>query len=100
MTDGQSGDPEVVRARLSKLTNLALPASKPSVHPVVCVNSNYQALDEFYAIGDSVRIRPDDWPLYADQAWTTIELAKSEPKLRSLVMIEDADRLGLASPRR
>ncbi len=93
LTDGQSGDPEVVRERVNARTESPLPASKPPVHPIVCVNSNYQALDQFYSISESVRIRPDDWPPYADQAWTTIELAKSEPKLRSLVLHEDKSRL-------
>ena len=93
ITDGQSGDPEVVRGQINEVTDSELPASKPSVHPIVCVNSNYEALNQFYSISESVRIRPDDWPSYADQAWTTIELAKSEPKLRSLVLIEDKSRL-------
>jgi len=40
---------------------------------------------------ESVRIRPDDWPSYADQAWTTIEMAKNEPKLRAIVIREDVE---------
>jgi hypothetical protein len=93
ITEGQSADPMVVRDRINEITKLDLPASQPSVHPVVCVNSNYQALNKFYPMKESVRIRPDDWPPYADQAWTTIELAKSEPKLRSIVLTEDVGRL-------
>ena len=93
ITEGQSSDPAVVRQRVNALIKSDLPASKPMIHPVVCVNSNYEALDQFYSINESVRIRPDDWPPYADQGWTTIELAKSEPKLRSLVIVEDVSRL-------
>jgi len=93
ITDGQSGDPEVVREGLNKLLEKPIAASNPPIHPIVCVNSNYQRLEKFYSINDSVRIRPDDWPPYADQAWTTIELAKNEPKLRSLVLTEDLERL-------
>src|ERR1041384_2622917 len=93
LTEGQSGDPEVVRSRINAISETEMPASKPPVHPIVCVNSNYEALSEFHSIDESVRIRPDDWPPYADQARTTIELAKSEPKLRSLVLIEDKTHL-------
>jgi CheY-like chemotaxis protein len=93
ITEGQSGDPAVVRNRLNNLIDRKVGTSKPAVHPIVCLNSNYQRLESFYSIHDSVRIRPDDWPPYADQAWTTIELAKNEPKLRSLVLTEDLERL-------
>jgi len=93
LTEGHSGDPEVVRKQINDLAKSNLPPSKPAVNPIVCVNSDYRPLEQFYSIDDSVRIRPDDWPPYADQAWTTIELAKSEPKLRSLVLHEDKSRL-------
>jgi hypothetical protein len=93
-TDGNSSDVEVVQAAIRQAANDNLLASQPPDHPIVCVNSHYQPLETFYRMEQAVRIRPDDWPAYADQAWTTIELAKSEPKLRSLVIREDLELLG------
>ena len=92
-TGGQSADPKIVRKRIAEVIGEELPPSQPPVNPLICINSDYQALDQFYSITESVRIRPDDWPPYADQAWTTVESAKSEPKLGSLVIQEDRDRL-------
>jgi hypothetical protein len=57
--------------------------------PVVVVNSDYQPISVHVDIDDAVRIQPDDWPVYADQAWITVDLARTEPTLRSLVVPED-----------
>lgn len=93
LTDGQSAEPATVRKQLSERVGVDLPASEPGINPIVCINTDYRPLDQFYSIQESVRIRPDDWPPYADQAWTTKELAKSESKLKSLVLLEDKQRL-------
>lgn len=93
VTAGQSADPAMIRKKISERIGMDLQASEPAINPIVCINTDYEALDQFYSIKQSVRIRPDDWPPYADQAWTTIELAKSEPKLKSLVLLEDKARL-------
>jgi CheY-like chemotaxis protein len=93
LTDGQSAEPATVRKQLSKRIGVDLPASDPAINPIVCINTDYLPLAQFYSIQESVRIRPDDWPQYADQAWTTKELAKSETKLKSLVLLEDKSRL-------
>ncbi len=93
ITDGNSSEVEAVRDAISQAANEALPASLPPDHPIVCVNADYQPLNTFYRMEDAVRIRPDDWPAYADQAWMPIELAKSEPKLHALVIHEDLELL-------
>jgi hypothetical protein len=93
ITEGQSSDPNAVRQRFFAQIGLEIPASEPAVDPIVCINTNYQPLERFYSIQESVRIRPDDWPAFADQPWTTLELARSEPKLSSLVLLEDRDKL-------
>lgn len=94
LTDGSSSDVQIVRAAISKAAGDNLLASQPPDQPIVCVNTHYQSLETFYRMEEAVRIRPDDWPAYADQAWTTIELARSEPKLRALVIREDLELLG------
>jgi hypothetical protein len=91
VTDGNSGNISVVQNAIRELAKTELPESSPSDYPVVCINTYYQPLDDFYSLKECVRIRPDDYPAYADQAWTTIELAKSDPKLRSIVIREDLE---------
>lgn len=91
VTEGNSADIKAVQGAIREAAQVELPPSTPIDHPVVCVNTHYQPLKTFYRMEESVRIRPDDWPTYADQAWTTIELAKSEPKLRALVIREDLE---------
>jgi hypothetical protein len=44
-------------------------------------------------LNECVRISPDDWPVYADQAWTTIALARAIPRLGSLVTPDDMHKL-------
>ncbi len=92
-TKGKSSDFSEVAALIRKHANSQLTSSEPPDFPVVCVNENYQPLDRFSSMKDAVRIRPDDWPAYADQAWATITLVKEELKLRALVVQEDREKL-------
>ncbi len=93
LTGARSADAEEVAEVICRLAGRRIKRSEPAEHPVVCLNTNYQPLDKFAALTDAVRIQPDDWPSYADHAWTTIELARSEPKLRAIVAREEAGRL-------
>lgn len=93
-TGNNSSDVKAVQAAIRAIAHDDLPLSEPSDHPVVCLNTHYQPLDKFSKMEAAVRIRPDDWPAYADQAWTTIEKAKDEPKLRALVIRDDLELLG------
>jgi hypothetical protein len=92
-TKGNSSDVAAVVARIRKHARAKLSSSVPADYPLVCLDKNYRPLGEFYSIKESVRIHPDDWPAYAEQAWTTIALAKNEPKLRALVIQEDREKL-------
>ena len=89
ITKGESSNIRTVQDAIRDIAEINLTASSPSDYPIVCVNTNYQPLDDFYSIDECVRIRPDDYPAYADQAWTTIELAKGDMKFRSLIIQED-----------
>ncbi len=82
----------VYRAVSAKHGTDAKPSSPPD-HPLVCVNDNFQPLEHFSSRTDCVRIQPDDWPSYADQAWTTTVLAKSDSGLRAIVVSEDRGKL-------
>lgn len=92
LTDGDPFDPERTRALLSEKIKVPLDPAE-SNHPVICVDDNYQPLEDSYEIDGAVRIQPDDWPPYAEQAWTTIELASCKSSLAALVVESDRDRL-------
>jgi hypothetical protein len=91
LTDGASSDLDVVRQEL---------ASRGFMHPaasekerIICIDEKFNPLDDLQSPQQVVRIQPDDWPPYADSAWTTIDLAKRHTKLRALVLAEDRDLL-------
>jgi len=44
-------------------------------------------------VGEAVRIQPDSWPSFADDAWTTIDAAVADPELRAIVVAADRERL-------
>ena len=93
LTDGDPFDVRGIPSVLASKTSVEL-RSTEYVQPVVCVDHNHVPLPTLSRIEDAVRIQPDDWPPYADQAWTTIELANQDPSLGALVISEDKDRLG------
>lgn len=97
ITKGNSSDISAVKRAIKNIVGTSLPASSPSDHPIICLGSKYRPLKKFYSMADAVRVRPDDWPPYADQAWTTIELAREYAHLKALVLQEDRDKLNTAT---
>lgn len=66
-------------------------------NPVVALDQTYRQTKGSASITESVRIQPDDWPSFADDAWTTIALVTEYPWLRDQVVPEDRDVLDLES---
>ena len=60
--------------------------------PVVCIDSTYAPYD-IHPIDNALRVQPDNWPSFADQAWTTIERAHREPTLAAIVESRDRRRM-------
>ncbi len=92
LTEGDPFDPQRVRDLLAWKTGRSL---EPAVSSqlVVCVDENYQPLSEARDPTEAVRIQPDDWPPYAELAWTTITLARKTPRLAALVLEQDREQL-------
>lgn len=61
--------------------------------PVLCINKEYQFRDELCEISRAVRVQPDDWPAFAEQAWAAIEDARDEIRLSSIVVTADREQL-------
>ena len=96
-TQGASSDTVAVQRFLKKASGNRLKKFLSPESSIVCIDENYQPLDKFVSIGEAIRIRPDDWPTYADQPWTTRRLALEKPNLHALVIREDRGKLVAAS---
>ena len=92
-TKGNSSDPDAIFASVLKEKRVRGKNNTKTDYPIVCLDENYKVLEQFHSVETSVRIQPDDWPAYAEQAWTTIELAKLETKLRAMVIHEDRPKI-------
>ena len=58
----------------------------PVVVPIL--NEKYEFESDLVSIDDAVLVQPDDWPPYADHAWTSRVLARDEDVLRAIVVRE------------
>lgn len=91
-TAGSSFDTRTLHATLTERTGLVI-ESGAYENPVICLNQDLQFLPGLYEARDAVRIQPDDWPPYAEEAWATISSAREEPRLRALVISQDRELL-------
>ncbi len=87
-TTGRPQDDQALRDALAKRAKLEF-APTEGMTPVVCSNEQLRPLEQTSDRSKALRIQPDDWPPYADQAWTTPDLARSSPLLRSQVIVQD-----------
>jgi hypothetical protein len=94
-TDGDTLNGPKIAKWLEEATGspVIAPTSAPDDYPVVCLDEKHHELLEMHPISECVRILPDDWPPFADQAWTTVDLAKQHPSLASIVKASDRPRL-------
>lgn len=90
VTDGRSGNPEAVRIAATRRGGVA---RREWHQPVVVTGPDLERRSDLLEIGDTVRLRPDDWPPFADEAYAEITQAKAEPSLAAIVDVADRDRL-------
>jgi hypothetical protein len=89
----KAGDDDAVYEFVCTLAGEQLERSSPPRRPLVCLNTNHEPISKFTDIENAVRIRPDGWPAYAEEAWTTIDAAIAEPVLGAIVLQEERERL-------
>lgn len=86
-TQGRSGDPSTV-------ADMAISKGARSngrwLRPVVVLDETLKPKPDFEEVDSVLRINPDDWPPYADDAFASREDARELPELRRLV--HPADR--------
>jgi hypothetical protein len=84
-------DPNVVKG-LSEVAGiefkeLAIP------FPVVCRDEKLRPIDAFQNAEACVRLKPEFWPGFADQPWTSIDQIKGSNKLRAIVDPNDLSKI-------
>lgn len=91
-TDGNSFDSEEILSVLNRHCGGVLVRS-PVSEPVLCIDTNFNVGAEVCEIADAVRIQPDEWPPYAEQAWAPLQLSRENARVRSGVIAMDRERL-------
>ncbi|MEV8375207.1 hypothetical protein AB0P21_20910 [Kribbella sp. NPDC056861] len=91
-TEGAAGDSRAV-AELAK--DLGAKTEREWLRPVIVITEDLARADGLVEVEQSVRVRPDDWPPYADDAFARIEDVTRHSTLMALV--NPADRY-LISP--
>lgn len=61
--------------------------------PVLCLDDKLGWLPDPIDISQAVRIQPDDWPMFAEQAWASLANAGEHPQLAAAVIAADRNKL-------
>jgi hypothetical protein len=85
-----TGEVDVVQAKIQELAGKSLTFEGSEVVPVI--GPSYRA-ERLAPIDCAVRIRPDDWPVFADDAWAERTEVGEDPRLRGLILSPDAELL-------
>lgn len=83
-----TGEVEVLQAKIQNLAGKELSFSDSEVVPVI--DSSYRA-DRVAPIESALRLRPDDWPVFADDAWAERVEIEGDPRLRGLLAPPDLE---------
>jgi hypothetical protein len=86
----ETGEVEVLQAAIRVLAGRKLAFEDSEVVPVI--GPGYRA-DRLAPIECAVRIRPDDWPVFADDAWAERTEVGDDPRLGGLILSPDAELL-------
>jgi hypothetical protein len=92
ITDGQPFDVTTLRRALGARTKIQIEPSAVA-DPIVCLDENYRALEDFCDVSSAVRLMLDDWPSYADPPWTSVSVASQHPEILAAVVEQDKEKL-------
>lgn len=91
LTGGDPQNADALRSALSTFAGYEVERSTVE-QPLVCLDQDYRPLEITYSVDSAVRVQPDDWPPYADNAWMPVDVVQENQLLRTLVVQEDRDR--------
>ena len=92
ITDGRSFDLEVTINELNQRSDNQLKRLTLR-QPVLCLDRDFRFASEPCELEAAIRIQPDDWPVFAEQAWAALADASDEPRLAATVIVADRERL-------
>ncbi len=91
-TDGDAGNAETVAVLVNSMAKEKLNSVKFD-YPTAVIDSDFRTSRELIELDGCVQVQPDDWPSFAEPAFTSIEWAKEHSSLRSLVIRKDKGKL-------
>lgn len=83
-TNGQSGDDELV-LKLLKSIGCQMLAPAGIAHPVVTVDKNLTPEQQLSPFAESIALRLDDWPDYAEPAYATRATIEKNPEMHAFI---------------
>lgn len=81
---------------LAKASKVKIATNSAFVDPVVSVDDDFASTDNIISRSNAVRIVPDDWPYYAEPAFVTVDRARTDTHIKSIVHVDDEWRLEAA----
>jgi hypothetical protein len=90
-TGGSSSEPSALE-QLSRAWDYEF--AKDWRRPITVVDSELKRSEIVRELDDALRVRPDDWPVYAEPAYALLTDVHASEELRSITDPLDADRLG------
>ncbi len=93
-TEGRSFDSEYTISELNKSLDKKLVASSLR-QSILVVNREFTIQNEAIEVDLAIRIQPDDWPVYAEQAWASIVDASEDSRLAGAVVSSDRYKLSI-----
>ncbi len=87
-TDGMSDDPVIVQNFASSTLGTPLVAVGVA-NPVEVIGEDFARGKSLVPADDCVRLQPDDWPPYADQAWGLKTAVRESELLRAITLEQD-----------
>jgi hypothetical protein len=83
-------EPFSASALAKKLSDISPNAVSITItNPVIRIDAEYQPVDEFIDASECVRLVPDDWPPFAEQAWAKRSDVEQDDRLAMVVMDDD-----------
>ncbi|MGH6689500.1 MAG: hypothetical protein ACREF4_02320 [Gammaproteobacteria bacterium] len=83
-TEGEPFSPQVLRRLVEReVGSIDAPTYR---FPVLGIQNDYQYLDSPLELESAIRVQPDDWPSFAEDAWTTLELIERYPNLAAIAV--------------
>ena len=91
-TDGNPFDRKALSAAVSSRLSSDLDLLEMA-RPVVCVDpDSLRPTDRVIDAADAIQIQPDEWPLYAEQAWLRRDDVAQIQGLSGLIVARDRER--------